>query len=245
MLFRSAITWAGNLLARGDESPEQLAADWAAEKLPTLSDPEKATRTLEWLFNRSVRGLDDTGKQALAAAGLLARAPFPLAVIVAALGDPEDEQSCRSALRTLVQRGLLQLSQLANEPDHWQFTHVLGYRFARDETDSDAALRVRLATALAARLKDMLTASNAQPSENQVPRTLEHVGALLRSDFDQVLWFPLAQEVLHDISDRLTELGRLAQVDTALATIQGWINQVPQTDRDEPNWRRRRSVLSN
>ena len=243
-----AITWAGNLLARGDESPDRLATDWATEKLPTLSDPEKATRTLEWLFNRSVRGLDDISRQALAAAGLLARAPFPLAVIVAALDNPASEQSCRIALRTLVQRGLLQLaqmSQLASEPDHWQFTHVLGYRFARDETGSDASMRVRLASALDARLKEMLTVANARSTANQVPRQLEHIAALLRSDFDQSLWYPLANEVLYDAFDRLTDLGRLGLADAALSAVHGWCSQIPRAMSDRPGWRRETSSLFN
>ena len=105
----------------------------------------------------------------------------------------------------MVQRGLLQRSQLASEPDHWQFTHVLGYRFARDETGSDARMRLRLATALDAQLKEMLTAANAQPTAHQVPRQLEHISALLRADFDQSLWYPLANEVLFDVYDRLSE----------------------------------------
>ena len=237
-----AITWAGNLLAREDEDPAQLAADWAAEKLPKLTDPEKATRTLEWLFGRSVRRLDDDTKRALAAAGLLARASFPLAAIVAALGESVDEQVCGKALKALVQRGLLQRT---GEPGHWQFTHVLGYRFARDETGSEAAMRVRLANALDVQLKQMLTAANAQPMANQVPRQLEHIAALLRVDFDRSLWDPLANEMLFDVYDRLTELGRLSLADAALNAVQGWFAPLPQATGEQTRWRREKSALLN
>ena len=83
-----AITWAGNLLAREDDDPERLTGEWAAERLPRLSDPRQAEHTLEWLFHRSIRGLDHTAQQALAAAALLAPAPFPLGAIEAALTGP-------------------------------------------------------------------------------------------------------------------------------------------------------------
>ena len=237
-----AITWAGNLLARGDESPERLATDWAMETLPTLSDPEKATRTLEWLFNRSVRGLDDTARPVLAVAGLLARAPFPLAAMVAALGDDASEKICRDALKTLVQRGLLQLT---GEADHWQFTHVLGYRFARDENGSEASIRLALASWLDAHLKDMLTPDKAVQTESQVARCLEHVGALLRADFDQTLWLPLANEVLYDVSERLTVLGRLGRVAAALAEVELWLNQAPLAEQRPTGLLRERSVVFN
>ncbi len=62
-----ALTWAGNLLARDEEDPARLAEDWKSQHLPRLSDPKQAERTLYWLFARSVRGLDNTAGQALAA----------------------------------------------------------------------------------------------------------------------------------------------------------------------------------
>ncbi|MBI1786998.1 MAG: hypothetical protein HYR60_05515, partial [Acidobacteria bacterium] len=80
-----ALTWAANLLALDDDDPERLVSDWVAERLPKLSDPREAAHTLEWLFNRSVRGLDDAAREALAAAALLAHSPFPLSAIGAAL----------------------------------------------------------------------------------------------------------------------------------------------------------------
>ncbi len=237
-----AITWAGNLLARGDEDPARLATDWAAETLPTLTDPEKATRTLEWLFARSVRGLDDTAKQALVAAGLLARAPFPLAAINAATGSSGDERHCRNALKALVQRGILQLT---GETDHWQFTHVLGYRFARDETGADAGVRRRLALWLNSHLRSLVTPTNALAMAHQVPRCLDHVGALLRTDFDQTVWYPLASEMQYDMYKRLTELGRLGQASAALAAVEGWFTHVTRAADYHPQWQREESVLMN
>jgi hypothetical protein len=50
-----ALTWAGNLIARDDETPERLIEEWEAENLASLSDPTRATHTLEWLFRRSAR----------------------------------------------------------------------------------------------------------------------------------------------------------------------------------------------
>jgi len=81
-----ALTWAGNLLGRGTESPNDLLSDWQRERLPSLVDPSDAKHTLHWLFERSIRGLDDAARTTLAAAGLLAHAPFPRSAIEAVLG---------------------------------------------------------------------------------------------------------------------------------------------------------------
>jgi hypothetical protein len=40
---------------------------------------------------------------------------------------PGGEQAARDALKSLVQCGMLRRS---DDPDHWQFAHVLSYRFA-------------------------------------------------------------------------------------------------------------------
>src|SRR5262249_37495792 len=112
-----ALTWAGGLLARGDEDPRYLSEAWARERLPSLSDPDPAGRqhTLGWLFDRSVRGLEPEARAVLDAAGLLANAPFPLAAMEAAVrpGEPASDGAertggdARSGLRRLVQAGLL------------------------------------------------------------------------------------------------------------------------------------------
>ena len=64
-----ALTWAGNLLGRRDEDPARLASEWESQTLKGLSDPVQAEHTLQWLFNRSIRGLDHTAINALTAAG--------------------------------------------------------------------------------------------------------------------------------------------------------------------------------
>jgi hypothetical protein len=172
-----AITWAGSLLARGDDEPERLAQDWAAQKLPARSEPVVAEHTLQWLFERSVRGLDDLARHALAAAGLLARALFPIAAIDAALEAP-----ARESIKRLVQHNLLRLPA---EDNHREFTHVLGYRFARSETASDPLLRARLAVWLCSQLAAELRATN-HPSQS-LSDLLHHAAALLRADHDHQL----------------------------------------------------------
>lgn len=176
---------------------------------PCWIDPQQADHTLQWLFARSVRGLDDPARQALAAAGLLARAPFPLGAIGAALGEaapgPDAARPAREALKSLVQRGLLRRA----EPDHWQFTHVLGYRFARDEDRSDPALRQRLGRWLHAHLRAALQTQAGGEATVSLGRPLQHAAALLRADPAHQLWRPLANYVLYDAYERLVALGRL------------------------------------
>ena len=230
-----ALTWAGNLLARDDDDPARLADDWESGGFPKLSDPTEAEHTLQWLFDRSVRGLDDDARQVLAAAGLLARAPFPLAAMEAALGDRSS--GARDALKALVRRGLLQRSA---DADHWQFTHVLGYRFARQETGSDGSMRERLARWLVDDLKRTLGTLESARSSG---RLLEHATALLRADDDQRLWIPLADSLLYDVRDRLTELGRLDLVKTSLTAVADWLSRFPEAKIDRPAWTRERSVV--
>ncbi|MEO8128207.1 MAG: tetratricopeptide repeat protein [Bryobacteraceae bacterium] len=236
-----ALTWAGNLLARGDDDPRRLVADWEAGGLPALSDPREARHTLEWLFNRSVRGLTVTERQALEAGALLASAPFPLAAIAAALGDSsqEGEIAARTTLRSLVRTSLLRLSQ---DGERWQFSHVLSYQFSRKETGSDARIRERLGLWLHAYLERALSNATA---DWLVPVSvgLEHLAALLRVDDDQALWRPLVTSALHSYSVRLNELGQLSLVRLALSAITGWLQRFPSEKADQPEWIRERSAL--
>ena len=227
------LTWAGNLLARGDDDPARLADDWESGGLPKLSDPTKAEHTLQWLFDRSVRGLDDDARRVLAAAGLLARAPFPLSAMVAA-----QNANARDALKALVRRGLLQRSA---EADHWQFTHVLGYRFARQETGSEGAMRERLAHWLLGDLKNALDSFDLEKARSS-GRLLEHATALLRVDDDQRLWTPIAGSLLYDVPDRLQELGRLDLVKTSITAAADWLSRFPATKIEQPEWARERAV---
>ena len=238
-----ALNWAGNLLAREDEDPASLAGDWQSAGLPKLSDPTQAQHTLQWLFNRSARGLDDTARQTLAAAGLLARAPFPLEAMTAALGEANASQDAKkrapAALKSLVQHGLLRRA----ENDHWQFTHVLGYRFARDEDASDPALRQRLGRWLHAHLMAALKASAGGETALSLARPLQHAAALLRADHDQQLWRPLANYLLYDAYDRLVALGRLELVELALRAFADWMARFPPAKAAEPAWQRERCSM--
>jgi tetratricopeptide (TPR) repeat protein len=234
-----ALTWAGNLIARDDETPERLIEEWEAENLASLSDPTRATHTLEWLFRRSAQGLDETARQILEAAGLLAAAPFPLAAIDAALPE-RSEKERRRALRSLVQSSLLRLVKEAN---HWQFTHVLGYRVARRETGSDRDVRLRLGQWLHAHFQATLAVDALREAPLSLTRALEHLAALLRADDDQTLWTPLVNSTLYEFRDRLTDLGRLALVKIALSAVEGWLERFPQEKALEPYWVRERSVL--
>jgi hypothetical protein len=209
-----ALTWAGNLLARGDEDPGRLVGEWTEADLPGLSDPRNAERTLEWLFDRSVRGLDPTAKSTLSAAALLARAPVPLAAIRAALGASEraDGEPARAALRELVQRSLLRRSE---EADRWQFTHVLGYGFARARAGADPEILERLGRWLADDLRSSMAGAPTEEGLLSLDRSLEHASALLRTDKGQRLWEVLAHPMLYEIRDRLTDLIRLISKEKA------------------------------
>ncbi len=239
-----ALTWAGNLLARGDEDPGQLLDDWAADPLLTLTDPSKANHTLEWLFGRSIRGLDATAREALAAAALLAHAPFPLAAIAAALGGPDGRsvREVRESLKALVLSNLL---RRPGEADQWQFAHVLGYRFSRKETGSDPALREHLGEWLHGHLKAELAGGTAGNGQGSLARDLAHLAALLRADDDQRLWLPLANYALYDLYDRLTDLGRLPMVSAALGAVAGWLDRFPGEKARQPKWLREHAALFN
>jgi len=236
-----ALTWAGNGLAREEEEPGRLADDWQASRLPRLSDPKQAEHTLAWLFHRSVRGLPETARQALAAAGLLARAPFPLGAIHEAL-DSRDSgvDASREALKTLVRHGLLRRS---GEADHWEFTHVLGYRFARQETGSEPALRDRLAQWLSGHLRTVLAETVGQENAPDLNRLVAHGAALLRADDDQRLWMPLASGLLYDACDRFEALGRLDVMRLALGGVGDWLARFPPDKARQPDWLRERSAL--
>ena len=223
-----AITWAANLLAFKDDSPQHLIDDWTSQQLPPLSDPLKSEHTLHWLFNRSIRGINPTARRALDAAGLLARRPFPSAAITAPLGD-----DARQALKTLAQRSLL---MLADQPDHWQFTHVLAYRFARREKESDPALRVDLARWL----EPHLTAELQHALSPSTVDALEHLGALLQTDTDQSLWQPLVENAIYRFSYRLEDLGSLLQAGLLLDAVTRWLDLLPPTKASDSDWLRER-----
>lgn len=237
-----ALTWSGNLLARGDETPEQRIKEWQ-EQLSKLSDPAERAHTLEWLFNRSARGLEKTERLALEAAALLAQAPFPLSAIELALGEKSYDYKghFRSVMNVLVQCAFLQW--LSVPVDFLQFTHVLGYRFARKESASDPKLRVALGFWLQGYLKVMLESTTRE--EQELADALLHVAALLRTDKDQQLWFPLAHYVLHDAFKSFMDLNRLDLAKLCLRAVEDWFKLFSEEKLLEPDWSRERDVLQN
>jgi tetratricopeptide (TPR) repeat protein len=232
-----ALTWAGGLLARGDESAELLISDWRHGQ-QSLSDPEDSDHSLHWLFSRSVRTLDTDAQRTLTAAGLLAHAPFPLAAITAVAGDSE---RARAALRALVRASLLRWEGL--ESDHWQFTHVLGYRFSRDEDASVREIRIALAGWLHGRWMSALRATDTE-ARRSLTLIAGHVAALLRADFDQALWAPLAIDTLYSGVDRLSKLDRLETVRACLDCLDAWFARLPHEAVQLPTWQHQRLSLA-
>ncbi|HOG93914.1 MAG TPA: tetratricopeptide repeat protein, partial [Opitutaceae bacterium] len=230
-----ALTWAGNLLGRGTESPNDLLSDWQRERLPSLVDPSDAKHTLHWLFERSTRGLDNAARTALAAAGLLAHAPFPRSAIEAALGT--DSGLARTALRQLTERSLLHLiTYSAGNDDTWQFSHVLSYQFARPKT-ADPALLQRLAMWDQTALQQAL-----DTPANNIGQLLQHAGVLLQSDTG-LKAESLALFLLYGATTRLTALGSLGHVGSALHAFADWTHHWPSGDNGTPQMERTRSVL--
>ena len=229
-----ALTWVGGL-DWDLEEPETLLVQWEAESLPSLHDPAdgKGHRTLDWLFGRSVRGLNGAGMAALQVAGLLAHTPFPAEAVTAALGDAA---RATDALKVLAQRNLLRKGK-----GLWQCSHVLGYGFARERAAAaEATLRERLAQWLAEDLRRSL----AQPVQDEaVSGGLAHLAALLRLDGQQELWRALANPALYEIRDRLTEVGRLVWVADALRAVGEWMAVFPPEKAQEPDWLRERMVV--
>jgi tetratricopeptide (TPR) repeat protein len=239
-----ALNWAGNLMARDDEEPQELISAWQSGKLPKLSDPRHAEHTLHWLYNRSVRGLEEIEKHLLAAAGLLAPIPFPLVALSVAVNDTESEtlnvnQRTRDALKTLVQRGLLR--RIGS--DHWQFNHVLAYRFARDEHVTDKTMLTRIALWLHVTLLENLTQYNNDKGFTIISKLLSHADALLCADREHSLWELLGSTLLYFIAKRLEEIGRLDLVTACLESVAHWLEKLPDKKKEMQLWRREYSML--
>ncbi len=220
-----ALTWAAGLLGREDESPRELLKEWASSSLSGLSDPAKASHTLRWLFERGVRGLSTTEVTVLTAAGNLAHADIPLAAVSAAL---TESSGARPALRRLVQLGLLRLSDGVDQ--RWQFTHVLGYQFARDQGRDNDEVRVRLSHWLIT----YLAADNAHVSDESI----SHIGALLTADKHRRLG-KLAGNCIHEIAQAGLQLGRPDLSRQALQFADDWISASP----GDAHWERERGAL--
>jgi tetratricopeptide (TPR) repeat protein len=141
----------------------------------------------------------------------------------------------RPALRSLVQSGLLRL--LPGE-ERWEFTHALGYRFARQEKGSDPSLREKLAEVLRTHLAAAL--ASGSPA---LPAVVEHASALLRTDDDNQLWDRLVFYLLYDAYHRLLALGRLPLAKLALGAVRSWLERHPGTLAEEGEWLREQGAL--
>ncbi|WP_367873275.1 tetratricopeptide repeat protein [Luteolibacter sp. Populi] len=227
-----AITWAASLFGIEGHAAAALAVEWQGEMLPPIHDPdpnEPKHHTLQWLFRRSLRGLNTSTRRVLDAASLLARAPFP-----ASLLSPILEGS--ATLRELAHRSILR----SLPGGEWEFTHVLGYQFARQEVTPDAAetLAETLARQLAGELQE--GARDAQGIDAVIPfaRHLTHAAVLLETSRPPILWLSLANLLLYDIRDLLLFRGQLTHIDTCLRAVDDWLSRAPQ---DDPKWQRERS----
>jgi tetratricopeptide (TPR) repeat protein len=237
-----ALTWAGYLLARPEEDQRALVHEWTSQDLPVLSDPTHADRTLRWLFARSLRDVDDLARTVLAAAALLAYAPVPHALLVDAIrgesGDAPDSETVVQALKTLAQRGLLRRV----DDDSWQFTHVLGHRFAQADGRSHPEVLQGAGRWLHASLLDGVR-ERPVGDRPALIRDLQHAATLVRAGWDQRLWQPLIKGLLYEIADRLEALGRLDLVMIALDTVGGWLQHLPPETANEPAWQHQVGVL--
>jgi tetratricopeptide (TPR) repeat protein len=234
-----ALTWAANLLARNDEDPKRLIHDWKNEQLPALSDPSYADHTLGWLYTRSMRSLDPVARQCLNVGGCLSRSQLPLTACQAIV--VEAETTIRAALKALVQRGILRRSETI---DCWEFAHVLGYRFARQEAIATGGMCETLGGWLHNEFIQAATATSFQTGPaTQV--ALGHLSALLEIDSEQVLWVPLVKYSLYEAQERLAHVGSLHVTRQFLHAIAGWMAKLPPDKARTAFWVRERTTLLN
>ncbi|MEI6342829.1 MAG: hypothetical protein WCR07_12800, partial [Verrucomicrobiota bacterium] len=227
-----AITWAGNLLARGDDDAAAFVREWRGQGVLNLMHPTESRRTLAWLFERSVRRVDAEARRALAAAGRLALEPFPWEAIASVLGMP-DERHTRTVLRQWVQRGLLRSVQGGD----WQFDHALGHGFAAAMAGDDADLGGKLAGWLVDALARETTTGWGDSTPLRIGRMLRHADALLRADQGGRLHDSLVSTLLR-VDDRLDELGQLPLRSMAVNSVKAWFDRLPSELMSQPAWQR-------
>jgi tetratricopeptide (TPR) repeat protein len=238
-----ALTWAGNLLARDDEHPNALLQDWTDAVLPPLTNPTNNTHTLRWLYDRSARGLDEDARWILAAAGVLAHAPIPLTLIEVAIDGDDQQQRARAALRALADAGLIRISPAL--PGHWQFGHVLAYRYARERV---AVIVDPLPVLLAKRLQALLSNDCIDAGEPaaaaRIARGLDHMAILLRSESlaGDAGW-PIAGRLIYYWQDQLLDRGRSDLARYALDVVEAWMNARPNDRTKKPKSAREYGVL--
>lgn len=237
-----ALTWAGKLMARGDEDPAWLLKEWQAGHLRSLADPTEGRHTLAWLFDRSVSRLDDAARDALSVAGCLALTPVPLAAFTAA-SDRSDDVA-RGGLRSLVQHGLMRMISNHGQNASWQFAHVLAHVHAREQCPASDPIRIKVASWLMVELDSGLGNSGLQPDAAWVSASFEHAAALLKGDKSQALWSSVLLKLLYPVYQRLTGLGWSAHVEACLSAVALGLDAASADAARDTSVVRERSVVS-
>ncbi|MCX5646274.1 MAG: TIR domain-containing protein [Phycisphaerae bacterium] len=243
-----ALTWAGCQLALAEEPPTLFLKELQAEKLPRLHDPQYEKHTLRWLYDRSVRRLPEDARRVLAAAGLLAPAPFDAGVAVAALWEtdtpqtPETDARAHEALRQLVRQGLL---RLVPDDERWEFTHPLAARFATDEGAFSICLLQALSRWIPHAFQNAVMHLRRTQDFSCVQAVSLHASALLAHDKtrDAAGW--LADWLLYDGQDLLFALGRVGHARDSLSSVETWMLRQAEEKRATSQWRREFSCVLN
>ena len=235
-----AITWVAALIARGDEPSDLLLSDLRQQpSLLQLNNPERPHHTLQWLFDRSLRGLHADARRSLLAAGLLGADAFPLDAIAAGTG--LDVHAQREALKACVQAHLLRWQE-ADGVVSWRFGHALAYGYAREQARVEPDLASACLPGLARWAHGALevgTATHAPaPVVAAVPRVLTHAMGLLAADESLRLWRPLANALLYRIGDRFVALGLLTSALAARAAVAQWLVWAQAAEPDRSQWLR-------
>lgn len=236
-----AITWAGAWLTGGEEQARSFLKNWpgadAAEPQDRLLE-----RRLSWLLEQLVGSLDDTLKRTLSAAAMLARLPFPLEAVAAAVNpDISDLEPVGNALLSLQRHGLISASVGA---DCWEFTSPIGYSLLH-KGQSDPLLRERLGRWFHDRLRISLASETDPDIGEELPVFLEHGAALLNMDRSQSVWTSLANFYLYEGYYRVHSIGRSDLVRLVFTAVSDWLDLFPPSKAQLPEWMREHAVLLN
>ena len=265
-----ALTWAGCQLEREEEPAASFLKELQRGKLPGIHEPGYEDHTLKWLYERSARKLSDDARRVLAAAGLLAAAPFGVGAAVASLqkpgssgresaqtssgakgfqsrltsaatGDVEDLDSrAREALRQLVRHGLLRV--VPNE-ERWEFTHALAARFAGAQAVADTTLLRALSQWMLDAFQEGLDHFRRTEDFGRLQAASLHAAALLGRDAAGDAADRLADWLLYNGQDLFLALGRLGHARDALNAIAACMRRQPESLRGTSQWRREHLML--
>jgi tetratricopeptide (TPR) repeat protein len=235
------LTWAGGLLALGDEPAGLLLDDWESSELPAVNNPQRREHDLTWLFERSVRRLDEDTRQVLAAMGALAHASVNLELISYVLSEVTDNnamQRVRAALRRCVQLQLLRHDSDEDDLSIWKFSHVLAYSFVRAQLVSSTSSHVRMGDYLTQRLRTALT----HPIDRQqtVAFAMQlHANALMgypsspvadTSGSAKFFYESLIAPTVLEFAERWQDTGFSDQCQVALQSAKGWLQRAQPRD---------------